>query len=313
MHRGVINPEPAEVGLDESLIAQHLDYLRQCGRSARTIYQRERSLIRLSAVLPVPLIYATGGMLTEWRAGLTCGEEAVKHYVGDARAFYRWAVDQGYRDDNPAARLPVPRTGRRLPRPISEQDLFTALSTADERIRPWLVLAGWAGLRAKEIAFLRRQHVLDTASPPVILIVYDATKGRAERVIPISDFVLGELRAYGMPKHGWMFTRHDGRPGPNTPHLVSLLSNRHLHECGIDASLHQLRHRFGTQAYRVRRDLRMVQELLGHADPRTTAGYAAYDQADSADVVGLLPAPRPPLKAVRLRLALAGAGDGPEH
>lgn len=275
----------------DPFVAAHLAYLRQRGMSPRTIYQRNRSLIRLAAVLPSPLIEATAAELRDWRAALACGEEMVKHYVGDARQFYAWAVDQGLRDDNPAERLPVPKIGRRLPRPISEEDLFTAVASAPRRIRPWLVLAGWAGLRAKEIALLRRRHVLDTASPPVLLIVHDATKGHSERIVPMAPFVLEELRSYRLPVSGFVFLRAD-RSGPNTPHLVSLLSNRFLHSLGIEATLHQLRHRFGTQAYRSRRDLRLVQELLGHADPRTTAGYAAYDRADAAAAVAALPAPR---------------------
>src|SRR5260221_8601025 len=142
----------------DPFVLSHLSYLRQCGFSHRTVYQRNRSLIRLAAVLPVPLMDATAPMLADWREGLTCGEEAVKHYVGDARQFYAWAVDQDLRDDNPAAKLPVPRTGRRLPRPISEEDLWLALAAPPERIRPWLVLAGGARLRAQEIARLRPQH-----------------------------------------------------------------------------------------------------------------------------------------------------------
>ena len=91
-----------------------------------------------------------------------------------------------------------------------------------------------------------------------------------------------------------MFRRHDGQSGPNTPHTVSRLSNEHLHACGLPATLHQLRHRFGTETYRYKRDLRMVQDLLGHADPATTAGYAAYLNVDAAAAVEHLPSPRHP-------------------
>ena len=277
----------------DPLVRAHLEYLQQCGRSARTIYQRNRSLVRLAAALAVPLIEAAATDLAAWRANLTCGEEAVKHYVGDVRQFYRWAIEHGhYAGDNPAARLPVPRVGRRLPRPMADDRLFAVVELADDRIRPWLKLAGWGGFRAKEIALLRRQHILDTANPPVVLIVHDATKGRAERIVPLSQYVLAELYSHGLPAHGWVFRRRDGRPGPNTPHLISTLCNRFLHEQGYDDTLHQLRHRFGTMMYRQTKDLRLVQELMGHADPRTTAGYAAYDQADAAKAVGELPAPR---------------------
>jgi site-specific recombinase XerC len=74
--------------------------------------------------------------------------------------------------------------------------------------------------------------------------------------------------------------------------MVSQLANQHLHACGSAATLHQLRHWFGTETYRARRDLRVVQELLGHASPMSTAGYAAYDQADQVAVVSALPVPR---------------------
>ena len=75
------------------------------------------------------------------------------------------------------------------------------------------------------------------------------------------------------------------------PVQISHLCNQHLHDCGIAATLHQLRHRFGTGTYRVTRDLRVVQELLGHESVSTTAGYAAYDKADAIRAVENLPAP----------------------
>jgi integrase/recombinase XerC len=89
----------------------------------------------------------------------------------------------------------------------------------------------------------------------------------------------------------------DGRPGPNTPGLISHLANEHLHECGVAASLHQLRHRFATQAYQASRDLRAVQSMMGHTRPETTAGYAAFDQPAAAAAVEAIPAP------ARLRVA----------
>ena len=52
-----------------------------------------------------------------------------------------------------------------------------------------------------------------------------------------------------------------------------------------DATLHQLRHAFATEVYRASRDLRLTQELMGHAHPNTTAIYAAYSPGDAAGVV----------------------------
>lgn len=58
----------------------------------------------------------------------------------------------------------------------------------------------------------------------------------------------------------------------------------HFLDLEIEATMHQTRHWFGTQLYIATRDLRLVQEMMGHASPSTTAGYAAFasDTADAA-------------------------------
>jgi integrase len=274
------------------IIALHLRHLELAGRAPETVACRRRALGRLARALPAPLLDADAAELLNWRSGLSVGPGTVAAYVSHARAFYAWACSAGLVEENPAAGLPVPPQARMLPRPIGEASLFAAVAAAPDRIRPWLVLAGWAGLRAKEIAFLRRDCVLETRSPPVLLIARNATKGRRERIVPLSRFVIHELTTAGLPARGWVFRRNDGQPGPNTPCTVSKLANLYLHGMGCAETLHQLRHRFGTAVYRDRRDLRLVQELLGHARVSTTAGYAAWDQADAVAAVEALPVPR---------------------
>lgn len=286
----VMEAQPA-TGLPAHVLAAHLASLRQRGHTTGTIYARRRALTRTAAHLPVPLLDATPADLAAWRGQLTVTSNTVLGYVSHVRDFYDWAVREGLRPDNPTGQLPLPRLIRGLPRPIGEDVLMEAVTTAPLRVRPWLVLAGWAGLRAKEVAFLRRERVLDTGTPPVLLIASDATKGHRERVVPMSAFVLAELRTAGLPRAGWMFRRRDGRPGPNQPHMVSHLANEHLRSCGTSATLHQLRHRFASSLYQQTRDLRLVQDLLGHADPATTALYSAYDQRGASDAVNLLAAP----------------------
>ena len=272
-------------------LAEHLDYLRLRGLSASTIRRRRVVLGWLTGALPHhDLMRATPAQLQAWRAGLDVADDAVSVYVSHVNQFYRWAVACGLLDGSPAASLPAPRRSRPLPRPIGERELLEAVAAAPPRIRAWLVLAGWAGLRAKEIALLRRERVLDQRSPPVLLVGADATKGHAERIVPLSPFALSELGPH-LPGRGFVFRRLDGRAGPNTPATVSHLANNHLHACGIAATLHQLRHRFATQAYAASRDLRVVQELLGHASLQSTTGYAAYDQAVAVAAVLEIPAP----------------------
>lgn len=298
---------------------RHLAYLRLSGGRPTSVYARKRALIRLAAWLEANgeeprtapstsrrgpglpmdradfskgLLDATPADLAAWRASLAVGDRAVVAYAGHVREFYRWCVAEGLITSNPAAGLPLPRLGRSLPRPIGEENLMDALATAPRRIRLMIVLAAWCGLRAREIALLRRECILETLTPPVLLVEAAAVKGgRAERVVPLSPFLLEEIALAGLPASGWVFRRMDGRPGPNAPWRVSQLCNRHLHRCGITDTLHSLRHRYGTQMYRSSRDLRMVQELLGHSDPATTAGYAAWDRAGAAEAANALPSP----------------------
>lgn len=281
-------------------VTAHLEWMTQRGLSPGTICYRRRLLTRLAGELHRPILQADARDLARWRAGLRLGPATVLHYVSHAHSFYAWAVATRLIKVNPADGLPVPKAPRAIPRPIGEDDLMLAVQAAPDRIRPWLVLAGWCGLRAREIAFLRGEDVLSRAVPPVLVVSADAAKGHRERTVPLSVFVLSELSAARLPPRGWAFARLDGRPGPNQPWVVSQLCGAHLHQLGIPATLHQLRHRFGSRLYGETHDLRLVQELLGHASPVTTAGYAAYDRPGAAGAVEALPVPE------RLRLV---AGD----
>src|SRR6266699_3106133 len=135
-------------------VTAHLAWLRLSGRRETTIYDRARALARMRTVLPVPLLEATEDDLAAWRAGVAhLSDYAVASYCGHAQQFYAWAAREGLIAVSPAEHLPVPRRGRRIPRPVAEDDLMLALASAPPRVRPWLVLAGWAGLRAREIAY----------------------------------------------------------------------------------------------------------------------------------------------------------------
>jgi integrase len=272
-------------------VAAHLGHLRLRGLAATTIGERRRALARMAAILPVPLLQATEADLLAWRAGLHLGDYALNSYAAHARGFYGWAVSEGLIASNPAVGLPVPRRPKRLPRPVAEKDLLAALESAPPRVRLWLILAAYCGLRAREVAFLRREDILEHNQPPVLIVTEQAAKGRRERIVPMPAFVLAELAAAKLPSSGWAFVRHDGAGGPNAPWLISKLAGEALHRAGIPATLHQLRHRYGSQIYHLTRDLRLTQELLGHASPETAAGYAAWDKASAVAAAEALPAP----------------------
>lgn len=277
--------------MPDDALGEYFEFLRLEGLSELTIRARRGALDRLARQLAAPLLEATPEDLLAWRKAMTVGPVSVRSYVSHVQQFYGWAARRGLLPASPAAGIPVPRIARRIPRPIGTDDLFAAVAQAPDRLRLWLVLAAWCGLRAKEIALLRRECIVLTASPPVLLVATGATKGVHERMIPLSRFAVAEIGAAGLPASGWCFLRRDGRPGPNRPAHVSALVNAFLRDCGIAATLHMLRHWFGTSTYHVDKDLRGVQELMGHASVQSTQGYADWDRTAAAATVEALPVP----------------------
>jgi integrase len=116
------------------------------------------------------------------------------------------------------------------------------------------------------------------------IVVY--AKGGKERSLPLHPEVLLALKALPMPRTGWIFNRPRG--GSYSPTQLSQNFNAFLkRSCGDTApTAHQLRHWFGTNLYAQSHDIRMTQEMLGHASPATTAIYTAFDRRAAAAAIG---------------------------
>lgn len=270
------------------LVEGYVAHQRRRGLGERGIKRRRYTLLALGRwIQPRPLVEASRADIESWVDELViAGIESRTRYwhISNLACFFRWAVLEELLDVDPTVRIQRPKVSRLLPRPIEQQDLDVALAAADPRMRAWLTLAAYAGLRAQEIAGLRRQDLRDRRSPPVILVVNG--KGDKERIVPLNPECAAALRAFGLPRSGWLWP---GQRGPLQPGTVTKYCSRFLHGLGIDATIHCLRHYFGTEVYqRSGKDLRLTQELLGHSSPSTTAIYTRWDQRAGFKVVGEL-------------------------
>lgn len=249
------------------------DQIRR-GLGGRTIEERDRVLDSLERWLNgIPLSAATRPQVEEWLDSLALTPRSRACYLSTVHNFYSWAVDEGFRPDDPTRTIRRPRLPRLIPRPISDRDLRSAMAQAPPRMRAWLCLAAFQGFRCKEIAGLTRDDVLEHRDPPVILV--GEGKGGHQAVLPLNPETWASLLRLPMPKRGYIFTTQEGRRFNDR--TVSIYGARYLRDLGIDATMHQLRHRFGTAVWAATKDMRVTQELLRHADPGTTAGYVAYD------------------------------------
>lgn len=262
----------------------HFDHLRRRNLRESTIRQRRYVLLRLARFTGKSVLDQTTDDLRRFLDRLDVAESRATE-TSHLCSYYKWAHRVGVMPYNPAEDLERPRINRRLPRPMPDDDLARALGNASDRILSWLLLATYAGLRACEIASLRAENVLLRADPPILVV---EGKGGKMRVVPIHDRLHPMLTA--LPKSGWCFPRRDDKPGPVPAHVVSHGVNNYLHDLGIEHTLHACRHWFATSTYRNTHDLRLVQELLGHASPTSTQIYTYVDPGRAVQAVqSLLP------------------------
>ncbi len=278
-------------------LREHLLYMRLNGRSWRAMYCRRRGVVLLAECLGDDPATATYERLLAWQLHRlqSVSLTTVSWDTGIIRPYYRWLHEHGLRPDNPAARLPKAPVPRGVPRPMPEDRVALAIANAPRRVLPWLLLAGWSGLRAKEIAALEvTDFTVDETGAVWVRVV---GKGSHVRVAPVPAWAwdwIGPL----LPASGPCWARERGT-GPVTPRIVSGASNDYLHKLGIPDTLHSLRHRAGTLTYRATRDIRLTQELLGHATARTTELYTRVEPGDIAAAVGALPPPPTTPRAAR--------------
>lgn len=247
-----------------------------------TINHRRWELRRLAEwMAPQSILDASAEDIERWCDARHLTPKGRYDSISTCHAFFAWAIREELVEADPTESIDRPRLPAHLPRPIDDTDLEAALAGADPERAAWYALAAFQGLRCKEIASLQREDVLLHQEPPMLLV--RSPKGRRQRSVPLHPRALEAIEGAGLPRAGYVFRRNDGKP--HTPARVSQLGNQALRGLGVDATMHQLRHWFGSRLYANTRDLRMTQELLGHSSPTTTAVYTAFNPGDAVGAV----------------------------
>lgn len=194
-------------------------------------------------------------------------------YYGHARSWFAFLVETGRRAEDPTARMKAPRSPRPQPRPLTDADVARVLSVAAGRVRLWVLLGLLAGLRAHEIAHLRREDV--TAAT-----IFVRGKGGREDYVPTHP-ELWTLIAPIPP--GWLFPTSNGAHVAG--HTVSLAVSALFRSVGVAGSLHRCRHTFASRLLRQGTNIRVVQRLMRHASLETTARYLAIEDDEALAAV----------------------------
>ena len=207
------------------------------------------------------------------------------------RSLHRFAVDEGVTTHDPAHAVSPPRPPRRLPKALSQTQVQAILDSADPetllglRDAALLELLYGTGARISEAVGLDVDDVHRAVSAPddvpVGLKLFG--KGRKERIVPLGRYARRALGAYLVRARPELVSRGRGTPALLLNARGGRLSRQSAwtvlrtaaERAGItvDVSPHTLRHCYATHLLDGGADVRVVQELLGHASVTTTQIY----------------------------------------
>jgi len=207
--------------------------------------------------------------------------------VAAIRSFFKYCVQQGWLEQNPAQLLAIPKTEQRLPEFLQEEEVSAVLTRLEKeaiesrdplKIRNWAIfeLLYATGMRVGE---LLRLTIVDVNL--ALRVVRVVGKGGKERLVPMGEQARTAVMYYLevrdrllKPKTDIFFVSKSGKPLSYSD--VYRLVRRILEEAGIETprkSPHLLRHTFATHLLSRGADLRAVGEFLGHQSLRTTQVY----------------------------------------
>jgi integrase/recombinase XerD len=205
------------------------------------------------------------------------------------KIFFRWLAARGFRAGDPAEALLPPRTEQWLPETLSEPEIrrllesVTGTTPLDARDHAMLELFYASGLRISEVTGARLENL--SLEEGWIRVT---GKGRKTRLVPVGGAACAALEVYlksarvklvRKKTESFVFlNRHGGRL---TTARVWQIVKKRAELAGLEPARvhpHLLRHSFATHLLGHGADLRVIQEMLGHADIATTQIYTHVDQ-----------------------------------
>jgi len=214
-------------------------------------------------------------------------ENSVARAISVLRGWFGFMLDEGTMTSDPTARLKGVRRARTLPKPLDEQQVIRLLDSVhgsdamDLRDRALLEMLYDTGARVSEVVGIK---VEDLDFDEELILV--TGKGSKQRLVPMGGTLRGVIQRYlaqggrdnfaNARKTSRLFL--NSRGGPLSRQGVDLIIRKRALVAGIDRSsisAHVFRHSCATHMLAHGADIRVVQELLGHASIATTQLYTA--------------------------------------
>lgn len=216
---------------------------------------------------------------------------SVARILAAVRGFHKFMLFEGISDNDVSAAVKPPKAPKRLPKAISIQEIESLLKAAGPepddvagagdiirvRDRAILELLYATGARVSEIVNMDLDDLID----PEIVRLFG--KGSKERIVPVGKYAQAAVAAYLVRVRPTLATLSRGTPALFLNQRGSRLSRQSIWQIisnaalaaklGVEVSPHTFRHSFATHLLEGGADVRVVQELLGHASVTTTQIY----------------------------------------
>ncbi|QGT98990.1 Site-specific tyrosine recombinase XerD [Candidatus Syntrophocurvum alkaliphilum] len=199
------------------------------------------------------------------------------------KTFYKFLLLENYITENPVIDLNAPKIQRKLPQILSIEDVDKLLNQPNVmkplglRDKAMLELMYGTGVRVSELLSIKIDDINMTAG-----FLRCLGKGKKERIVPVNSTSIEWINRYLSRSRSTLVKSHlertlfvnaNGRP-LSRQGFFKILNNYALKsEININITPHTLRHSFATHLLENGADLRVVQEMLGHADISTTQIY----------------------------------------
>ncbi|MDA8242103.1 MAG: tyrosine recombinase XerC [Nitrospiraceae bacterium] len=285
--------------MGESEMKEHIDrFIRyldlQRGASAHTLRAYRKDLEdfsdyvkkRAEDVEMIDVRAFVARQIKDGRSKTTAGRR-----LAAVRSFLKYLYREGYVRENPAKLVNTPKARRLLPQFLSVDDIFSlvqqpkSIGFLQTRDRAILELLYSSGLRVSEIAGLNMEDVNTREG-----LVKVMGKGKKERILPVGSKAVDAIKSYLVEKillkrkDKALFLNNRGRPLSDRG--VRRIVVKYAKMIGISGSIgpHTLRHTFASHLLQAGADLRVIQELLGHASLSTTQKYTHLDITHLMDI-----------------------------
>ncbi|CAB4623201.1 unannotated protein [freshwater metagenome] len=278
---GYLNHLAIERGLSKNTLAA---YRRDLARYLR--WCETRGLVSAQSISEVD-VSDFAASLRDTTFGIPLAATSAGRTLIAVRGFHRFAVDEGFAPVDPSHRVTPATSAKRLPKALTYEQISALLQATGDRETPLglrdralVELLYGTGVRISEAAGID----LDDLNFPERSVVVTG-KGNKQRLVPLGDYAINALEEFFVRGRPALVMKGKGTPAVFVNARGSRLSRQSAYavvsqaakkaDLGEEVSPHTLRHSYATHLLQGGADVRVVQELLGHASVTTTQIYTA--------------------------------------